>query len=123
MGYIKTLVFFQQISPFLVLFGDDLWKNNEAKFCFHFIVKRICGRMRFSALGQRSFLTVHVKVSIRETPSAKLTIYLKYTNFHRNKNFRQLFFFNFKDRFASGLPDGIFSNKNPNLGKFWNVLQ
>jgi hypothetical protein len=23
----------------------------------------------------------------------------------------------------SGLPDGIFSNKNPNLGKFWSDLQ
>jgi hypothetical protein len=23
----------------------------------------------------------------------------------------------------TGLPDGIFSNKNPNLGKFWRVLQ
>jgi hypothetical protein len=115
MGYIKTLVFFQQISPFLVLFGDDLWKNNEAKFCFHFIVKRICGRMRFSALGQRSFLTVHVKVSIRETPSAKLTIYLKYTNFPWNKNFRQLFL-NFKDGFSSGLPDAVFSNKKSKFG-------
>jgi hypothetical protein len=24
---------------------------------------------------------------------------------------------------GSGLPDGIFSNKNPNLGTFWRVLQ
>jgi hypothetical protein len=23
----------------------------------------------------------------------------------------------------SGLPDGIFSNQNPNLDKFWSVLQ
>jgi hypothetical protein len=23
----------------------------------------------------------------------------------------------------AGLPDGIFSNQNPNLGKFWRVLQ
>jgi hypothetical protein len=25
--------------------------------------------------------------------------------------------------FRSGLPDGILSNKNPNLGKFWRILQ
>jgi hypothetical protein len=24
---------------------------------------------------------------------------------------------------VAGLPDGIFSNQNPNLGKFWRVLQ
>jgi hypothetical protein len=24
---------------------------------------------------------------------------------------------------SPGLPDGLFSNKNPNLGKFWRVLQ
>jgi hypothetical protein len=23
----------------------------------------------------------------------------------------------------AGLPDGLFSNQNPNLGKFWRVLQ
>jgi hypothetical protein len=24
---------------------------------------------------------------------------------------------------GAGLPDGIFSNQKPNLGKFWSVLQ
>jgi hypothetical protein len=26
-------------------------------------------------------------------------------------------------KYCTGLPDGLFSNKNPNWGKFWRVLQ